>query len=188
MDKEIMMYDEPKDRRSDRSKYLDWLEWILLILPPILLSISLIVSSSDHEENKEDSDSTIQVHPNDKIVECSVYTAPYVWDCEIPHISTSDSICVSIQLQLTTQIISGKERQLLSNYGAKWFLTSFMLYYGNAVRSYIRKYSYYNIPEIPGSYSESLLKAAIDVRDEMSQKYELPVEILDVKVLCVKRE
>ena len=187
MNKEIKMYNESKDRSPHRSVAWDRLIWIFwLTLPFIILSFFLL--SSDHEENKEDSDSSIQVHPNDKIVECSVYTAPYVWDCEIPHISTSDSICVSIQLQLTTQIISGKERQLLSNYGAKWFLTSFMLYYGNAVRSYIRKYSYYNIPEIPGSFSESLLKAAIDVRDEMSQKYELPVEILDVKVLCVKRE
>ena len=165
MNKEIKMYNESKDRSPHRSVAWDRLIWIFwLTLPFIILSFFLL--SSDHEENKEDSDSSIQVHPNDKIVECSV----------------------SIQLQLTTQIISGKERQLLSNYGAKWFLTSFMLYYGNAVRSYIRKYSYYNIPEIPGSFSESLLKAAIDVRDEMSQKYELPVEILDVKVLCVKRE
>lgn len=125
-------------------------------------------------------------------VSTSVITSPYTWNYIIKGVQTSDSMMVTLQTGITSQIRDGYAKLLMQNYGGNWFYTVFVKSFENEVKTYILRQglSYndlkYNARQV--KLDKELTAIAKNVVDSLSGESLLPVDILNVSITSVEKK
>ena len=128
----------------------------------------------------------------EEIVTATVVTSPYTWDYVIKDVMTSDSVCVSIRLGVTSQIKEGYAKLLLQNYGGNWFYTVFTDVLQHDVKGYISQHGYtfedlkFNVRQINLEKELTILSGIIV--GQFSNESLLPVDSLNVRVVSVEKQ
>ena len=121
-----------------------------------------------------------------------VITSPYTWNYNIKGVQTSDSMMVTLQTGITSQIRDGYAKLLMQNYGGNWFYTVFVESFEKESKAYILRQglSYndlkYNARQV--KLDKELTAIAKKVVDSLSGESLLPVDILNVSITSVENK
>lgn len=209
MSREIGMYSDTKPtckRKSGESEARNLLLPVVLaiVLPLLFLGAIALPFLSDNGDNTSEKSGTVKQdstiddnmkrsgvvnHGNISIVSIDIILAPYVWKSYLKDVITSDSVHVNIELSMTSRVQKGKELQLVKNYGANWFYTSFIYHYKELVQqSFTENVGYQELIDSPSETRNHLFtRMATDLLKGMSNEYLLPVDILEVKVNSIDK-
>lgn len=125
-------------------------------------------------------------------VSTRVITSPYTWNYIIKGVQTSDSMMVTLQTGITSQIRDGYAKLLMQNYGGNWFYTVFVKSFENEAKTYILRQglSYndlkYNARQV--KLDKELTAIAKTVVDSLSGESLLPIDILNVSITSVEKK
>lgn len=211
MSREIGMYsdsrpickNDPVELGEERNVLLPVL--MAIFFPVVffgVIAIPFFIFSNDNEDQDESvvvnqrstvDDSSerrnVASHGNTSTVSLDIILTPYVWNFYLKDIMTSDSVHVNLGLSLTSRVRKGGELLLVKNYGANWLYTSFIYHYKDQVkRAFSENIVYQELVNSPVDTRDHLFtRMATDLLKGMSDEFQLPVDILEVKVHSIDK-